>query len=62
MSFPDIVWNSPEWKDALKRIFNYNAACYRLDHYERIVPGSGARIWKQILLEIEHQKSLKSKK
>lgn len=51
VGFPDIVFNSPQDRPALRRVFNFEAPYYDLAAYEKIKPGFGVRIWGLIEAE-----------
>lgn len=57
-NFPDVIFNSPEDKPVLRRIFSYEAAYYNLADYERVSPGAGMTIWNMIEAEREHLKKM----
>lgn len=59
--YPDVIFNSPEDRDVLRRIFSYEAQVYDLNAYESVLPGGGLRIWQMIEKEREHQKEMKRK-
>lgn len=54
--FPDFVFNSPEDRPALRRIFAYNAEVYDLAAYDKILPGTGQVLWDEIEKERAHLK------
>lgn len=56
--FPDIVFNSPQDRPVLRRIFSYHADYYDLNAYEKIVPGAGQRVWAMIEAERAHHKDM----
>jgi uncharacterized membrane protein len=56
--FPDFVFNSPQDRSVLRRVFSYEADIYDLEAYERILPGMGQRIWDMIEAERAHQKAM----
>lgn len=57
--YPDVIFNSPQDRDVLRRIFSYEAQVYDLNAYEKVLPGGGLRIWQMIEDEREHQKEMK---
>ncbi len=54
--FPDFVFNSPEDRPVLRRIFAYEAKVYDLAAYDKILPGTGQVLWDEIEKERAHLK------
>jgi uncharacterized membrane protein len=59
--YPDVIFNSPEDRNVLRRIFSYEAKVYDLNAYENVLPGGGLRVWNMIEAERAHQKEMKRK-
>jgi uncharacterized membrane protein len=46
-----ILINNPETREALSRVFSFEAPHYNLDEYEKIVPGSTETILAMVKIE-----------
>jgi uncharacterized membrane protein len=53
--YPNYVFNSPQDRPVLRRVFSYHADVYDLDAYESVSSGLGQRVWDMIEKEQAHQ-------
>ena len=60
--FPDFVFNSPQDREALRRIFSYEAEVYDLGAYEKVSAGLGQRVWDMIEAERAHIIAMEEKR
>jgi uncharacterized membrane protein len=60
-NYPDVIFNSPQDRNVLRRIFSYEARYYDLNAYEKVLPGGGLRVWQMFEAERAHQTEMKRK-